>query len=71
MLRRTILVLTTGAALIGGLTGDALARATAHSGWDGLGDGGQPIATTPRFATKFDRTKSDPNVRPGRGGRAR
>jgi hypothetical protein len=40
MLRMTMMVLATVAALSGGLTADALARATAHSGWDGLGDGG-------------------------------
>jgi hypothetical protein len=40
MLRRTMTVLAIAAALTGGLTADGAARATAHSGWDGLGDGG-------------------------------
>jgi hypothetical protein len=40
MLRSTMAVLAVAAALTGGLTADAAARATAHSGWDGLGDGG-------------------------------
>jgi hypothetical protein len=40
MLRKTMVVLATAAALTGGLAHDAVALATAHSGWDGLGDGG-------------------------------
>ncbi len=40
MLRKTIIVLAAVAALTGGLSGDAVARATGHTGWDGLGDGG-------------------------------
>jgi hypothetical protein len=40
MLRKTIFVLATAAALTGAPTADAVALATAHSGWDGLGDGG-------------------------------
>ena len=40
MLRKTMMVLGTAAVLSGGLTADAAALATAHSGWDGLGDGG-------------------------------
>ena len=40
MLRKTMMVFATAAVLSGGLTGDAAALATAHSGWDGLGDGG-------------------------------
>lgn len=44
MLRKTVIVLASAAALCGGLTDDALALATGHSGWDGLGDGvGHPI----------------------------
>jgi hypothetical protein len=39
MLRKTIFVLATAAALTGTLTADAVALATAHTGWDGLGDG--------------------------------
>jgi hypothetical protein len=39
MLRKTIFVLATAAALTGALTADAVALATAHTGWDGLGDG--------------------------------
>jgi hypothetical protein len=40
MLRSTMTVLAMAAALTGGLTADAAARATAHSGWDGLDNGG-------------------------------
>ena len=48
MLRTTMMVLATVAALSGGLTADALALASAHSGWDGLGDGGaDAIVQTP------------------------
>ena len=44
MLRKTMIVLAAAAALCGGLTDDALALATGHNGWDGLGDGvGHPI----------------------------
>jgi hypothetical protein len=39
MLRKTIFVLATAAALTGALTADAVALATAHTGWDGLGGG--------------------------------
>jgi hypothetical protein len=39
MLRKTLIVLATASALTGALTADAVALATAHSGWDGLGDG--------------------------------
>src|SRR3982074_146065 len=39
MLRKTMIVLATAAAFTGGLTADAVALATAHTGWDGLGDG--------------------------------
>ena len=40
MLSTTMMVLATAAAISGGLTADALALSAAHSGWDGLGDGG-------------------------------
>ena len=40
MLRKTLIVLATASALTGALTADAVALATAHTGWDGLGDGG-------------------------------
>jgi hypothetical protein len=40
MLRKTIFVLATAAVLTGALTADAVALATAHTGWDGLGGGG-------------------------------
>ena len=43
MLRTTMMVLATAAALSVGLTADAAALATAHSGWDGLGDGGHTV----------------------------
>ena len=48
MLRTTMMVLATAAVLSGGLTADALALASAHSGWDELGDGGaDAIVPTP------------------------
>jgi hypothetical protein len=43
MLRKTMTVLAMAAALTVGLTADAAALATAHSGWDGLGDGGHTV----------------------------
>jgi hypothetical protein len=44
ILRETVIVLATAAALTGALTADAFAIATAHSGWDGLGDVGKHAA---------------------------
>jgi hypothetical protein len=35
-----MILLATAAALTAGLTADAVALATGHTGWDGLGDGG-------------------------------
>jgi hypothetical protein len=40
MFRKIMIVLATTAVLSGGLTANALALATGHTGWDGLGDGG-------------------------------
>jgi hypothetical protein len=40
MFRKTLIVLATTAVLSGGLTVNAVALATGHTGWDGLGDGG-------------------------------
>ena len=39
MFRKTMIVLATTAVFGGGLTANAVARASAHTGWDGLGDG--------------------------------
>jgi hypothetical protein len=39
MFRKIVIVLTTSAVLSGGLTANAVALATGHTGWDGLGDG--------------------------------
>ena len=50
MLRKTMIVLTAAGALTWGLTADAVALATAHTGWDGLGDAS---LTTPGKATKL------------------
>ena len=53
MLRRTMAVLAVAAAaaLTGGRTADAAALATAHSGWEGLGDGSAyAIVPTPARA---------------------
>ncbi len=48
MLRKTMMILAAAAVLSGGLTADAAALATAHSGWDGLGDGdAHAIVPTP------------------------
>ena len=47
MFRKTMIVLATAAVFSGGVTADAVARATGHTGWDGLGDGGaRPIVPT-------------------------
>jgi hypothetical protein len=51
VLRKTIIVLAAVAALTGTLRDDAVALATGHTGWDGLGDGGgHPLLSqkTPR-----------------------
>jgi len=40
MFRKTMIVLATTAVLSGGPTANAVALAAAHTGWDGLGDGG-------------------------------
>jgi hypothetical protein len=48
MFRKTLIVLATTAVLSGGLTANAVALASAHTGWDGLGDGGaDAIVPTP------------------------
>jgi hypothetical protein len=52
MLRKTLFVLATAAALTGALTADAVALATAHTGWDGLGGGGGGPHTGGGFARK-------------------
>ncbi|MEA2962268.1 MAG: hypothetical protein QOI46_2366 [Alphaproteobacteria bacterium] len=57
MLRKTIIVLATAAALTGGLTADAVALATAHTGWDGLGAVGHAIATSPSNVIKLYRAR--------------
>ena len=44
MFRKTMIVLATSAVLSGGLTANAVALATGHTGWDGLGDGGAHVA---------------------------
>ena len=50
MLRKTMIVLAAAAALCGGLTDDAFALATGHTGWDGLGDGvGHPSLMTAKL----------------------
>jgi hypothetical protein len=64
MLRKTMIVLAMAAALTGGLTADAFALATAHTGWDGLGAAGPASATTPRTTTKLNRVKP---AKPNRG----
>jgi len=47
MFRKIVIVLATTAVLGGGLTANAVARASAHTGWDGLGDwGADAIAPT-------------------------
>jgi len=45
-MRKIMIILAAGAALTAGLSDNAVARATAHSGWDGLGAGdGHPISS--------------------------
>ena len=51
MFREIMIVLATTAVLSGGLTANAVARATARTGWDGLGDGGAH-AIVPTLARK-------------------
>jgi hypothetical protein len=47
MFRKIVIVLAATAVFSGGLTANAVARASAHTGWDGLGDGGHVILPTP------------------------
>jgi hypothetical protein len=47
MFRKTKIVLATTAVLSGGLTANAVALAAAHTGWDGLGDGGAHAIVPP------------------------
>ena len=44
MFRNIMIVLATSAVLSGGLTANAVAIATGHTGWDGLGD---EVVSTP------------------------
>jgi hypothetical protein len=61
MFRKTMIVLATTAVLSGGLTANAVARATGHTGWDGLGDGGaQPIVRTPARKQQPRERRYDP-----------
>jgi hypothetical protein len=47
MFRKTMIVCATTAVLSGGLTANAVALAAAHTGWDGLGDGGAHAIVPP------------------------
>jgi hypothetical protein len=40
MFRKIMIVIAATAVLSGGLSANAFAKASAHTGWDGLGDGG-------------------------------
>ena len=51
MFRKIMIVLATTTVLSGGLTANAVARATGHTGWDGLGDG-SAHAIVPTLARK-------------------
>ena len=51
MFRKIVIVLAATAVFSGGLTANAVARATGHTGWDGLGDGGAH-AIVPKLARK-------------------
>jgi hypothetical protein len=56
MLRKTMIILATTAVLSGGLTANAVALASAHTGWDGLGDGGaHAIVPTARKQQRSER----------------
>ena len=43
MFRKIVIVLAATAVFSGGLTANAVALASAHTGWDGLGDGGADV----------------------------
>jgi hypothetical protein len=62
MLRKIMIVLALAAALTGGLTADADALATGHTGWDGLGDGGAH-AIVPRPARDHHPLRLQPSER--------
>ena len=51
MFRKIVIVLAATAVFSGGLTANAVARATGHTGWDGLGDG-SAHAIVPTLARK-------------------
>jgi hypothetical protein len=51
MFRKIMIVLATTAVFSGGLIANAAARATGHTGWDGLSDGGAH-AIVPTLARK-------------------
>jgi hypothetical protein len=68
MLRTTVMVLATVAAISGGLSADALARAAAHRGWDGLGDGGADAIVPIPARDQILRISSAANADTTRGG---
>jgi len=43
MFRKIVIVLAATAVFSGGLTANAVTLASAHTGWDGLGDGGADV----------------------------
>jgi hypothetical protein len=43
MFRKIVIVLAVTGVFSGGLTANAVALASAHTGWDGLGDGGADV----------------------------
>ena len=61
MFRKIMIILATTAALSGGLTANAVALATGHTGWDGLGDGGaHAIVPTPARKQQRSERRYDP-----------
>jgi hypothetical protein len=61
MFRKIVIVLATTGVLSGGLTANALALATGHTGWDGLGNGGaHAIVPTPMRKEQRSERRYDP-----------
>jgi hypothetical protein len=66
---QAMIALATAATLIGELPADAVARATAHSGWDGLGGRGAPNASDRNTRRTQSGRTSWPSANPPSRGR--
>jgi hypothetical protein len=61
MFRKIMIILATTAVLSGGLTANAVARASGHTDWDGFGDGdAHAIVPTPARKQQRSERRYDP-----------